>query len=97
MKPTLEERADALERWADNVRAEDLVEADISALGRLAELALDRRELESQIGATVGDARRAGRSWAQIGAALGVTKQAAQQRYGDPDLSRTAAGRPLHD
>jgi hypothetical protein len=31
---------------------------------------------------TVRDARRAGLSWTQIGAALGTTKQAAQQRFG---------------
>lgn len=30
---------------------------------------------------TVRDARRAGLSWSQIGAALGTTKQAAQQRF----------------
>jgi len=31
---------------------------------------------------TVRDARRSGLSWTQIGAALGTTKQAAQQRFG---------------
>lgn len=31
---------------------------------------------------SVRDARRAGLSWTQIGAALGTTKQAAQQRFG---------------
>jgi hypothetical protein len=31
---------------------------------------------------TVREARRAGLSWTQIGAALGTTKQAAQQRFG---------------
>lgn len=31
----------------------------------------------------VADARDAGRSWSQIGAALGVTKQGAQQRFAD--------------
>lgn len=31
---------------------------------------------------SVREARRAGLSWTQIGAALGTTKQAAQQRFG---------------
>jgi hypothetical protein len=30
----------------------------------------------------VGEARQQGLSWAAIGAALGTTRQAAQQRYG---------------
>src|SRR5687768_5792656 len=36
---------------------------------------------DALLGHFVDQARRAGRSWAQIGAALGVTKQAAQQRH----------------
>lgn len=36
---------------------------------------------DSLIGHLVDHARRAGRSWSEIGAAMGVTKQAAQQRH----------------
>jgi hypothetical protein len=32
---------------------------------------------------TVGEAREAGRSWTEIGNALGVTKQTAWQRFAD--------------
>jgi len=42
--------------------------------------ALDKLTRES-----VGRARDAGHSWTQIGQALGVTKQAAWQRYSDED------------
>ncbi len=35
----------------------------------------------------VGEARREGRSWSEIGEVLGVSKQAAQQRFVAPDFS----------
>lgn len=41
---------------------------------------LDR--LQYELLATVSGARRAGASWSEIGSALGMTKQAAQQRWG---------------
>jgi hypothetical protein len=41
---------------------------------RLAQLNLHRR---------VGSARRSGHSWAAIGYALGISRQAAQQRFGE--------------
>lgn len=47
----------------------------------LAQLATQRAELDHRIAARVAQAREAGRTWEQIGAALGVTKQAAQKRY----------------
>lgn len=36
----------------------------------------------AELGAAVAAARRAGDSWAVIGAALGVSRQAAEERYG---------------
>jgi hypothetical protein len=39
--------------------------------------------VETQMESLVKDAREAGAPWSQIGLALGVSKQAAQQRYGD--------------
>lgn len=50
--------------------------------GELSELAEAREDLETLIAMSVGRARAAGETWAQIAASLGVTKQAAQQRYG---------------
>lgn len=75
------ERATALEHWADAVQADDLVVRDTSALKRLATLADQQEALDSELRAAVQDARRARRSWSEIGLMLGVSKQAAQRKY----------------
>ncbi len=48
----------------------------------LATLAAAAVDLAAEIADTVADARQAGASWTAIGAALAVSRQAAQQRYG---------------
>lgn len=63
--------------------------------GRQDHLAIVRRaaaaeeEVDSLLRQAVGAARGAGHSWATIGAELGMSRQAAQQRFGD---RRTADG-----
>lgn len=74
--------AAALERWADGVQPDALVETDTTVLRHLGELAEQRARLESDLRAAVLAARRADRSWFEIGAMLGVSKQAAQRKYG---------------
>ncbi len=55
-------------------------------LTALALAASDRKILGERIDATILSwvpiARATGHTWAEIGRALGITKQAAQQRYG---------------
>jgi hypothetical protein len=74
-----------------NVNLKDLIDQidadlpDADLLGKISE-AQQRSHLLSGIGDTLVDhfvaqARQVGLSWTQIGAALGVTKQAAQQRW----------------
>ena len=60
-----------------------VAEADEVELAELADL---RAELDSVIDTAVASWRARGESWATVGAALGVTKQAAQQRYGRTNL-----------
>lgn len=81
MSTTRAERAKALEEWADRVQSEDLQEADTQALRTIAELADQRDEVERELTEAVRSARRAQRSWSEIGAMLGVSKQAAQRKY----------------
>jgi hypothetical protein len=70
-----------LEEWADKVDAGDLVVADTEALRAIAELAERRGEVDAALVEAIRSARRADRSWSEIGAMLGVSKQAAQRKY----------------
>ena len=76
------ERAKAVEDWAERVESSDLKEADTEALRTIAELADRRDEVESELTEAVRSARQAHRSWSEIGTMLGVSKQAAQRKYG---------------
>jgi hypothetical protein len=52
-----------------------------SLLGGLAHLAAIAERVDWAMLSLVGEARANGVTWAQVGAALGVSKQAAQQRF----------------
>ena len=81
------ERAEALEEWAERADANDLRIADTDALRTISELVERRAEVDEELTEAVRSARRAHRSWSEIGAMLGVSKQAAQRRY----ASKTSA------
>ena len=76
------ERAAALEAWAETVEPGDLRAADTAALRRIAELAQQRDQVDSELAESVREARAKKRSWSEIAAMLGVSKQAAQRKYG---------------
>lgn len=76
------DRAAALETWADAVDPADLRDADTGDLRHIAELAQQRDRVDSELAESVRAARTARRSWSEIGAMLGVSKQAAQRKYG---------------
>jgi len=81
MKPTRTRRAEALERWANSVDQEDLIEVDSDDLRAIARCAERRDLLETALVEAVRTARQCGRSWSEIGTMLGVSKQAAQKKY----------------
>jgi len=81
MSSTRQERAANLERWADDVAADDLRAVDTDALRQIADLVDQRRHVDDELDAAVRAARRAQRPWSEIGAMLGVSKQAAQRKY----------------
>lgn len=82
MTKSREQRAAALEAWADSVDPGELREADTDSLRHIAELAQQRDQVDSELAESVRAARAARRSWSEIGAMLGVSKQAAQRKYG---------------
>lgn len=77
-----DERAEAFEAWADSVSPADLEPADTSALQAITKLTDLRREIDAAILEAVREARRQRRTWAEIGTMLGVSRQAAQHKYG---------------
>lgn len=81
MTSSRERRAAALEAWADRVEADELVEADTATLRHIAELAEKVEAVAAELTEAVRDARLANRSWSEIAAMLGVSKQAAQRRF----------------
>jgi len=87
MSATRQERAANLERWADDVDSGDLREVDTDALRQIAELVDQRRRVEDELDAAVRAARSAQRPWSEIGAMLGVTKQAAQRKYANKTVA----------
>jgi hypothetical protein len=84
---TRAQRAKGLEEWADRVDAADLRVADTEILRTIVELVEQRSGVDEELTAAVRSARQAHRSWSEIGAMLGVSKQAAQRKY----TSKTSA------
>lgn len=81
MSRTRAEQAKAVDEWADRVDASGLKHADTEALREIAVLAKRRVEVDEDLTAAIRSARRAHRSWSEIGAMLGVSKQAAHRKY----------------
>lgn len=58
------------------------------ALVRLAQHSATKQWVRAMEWLTVEEARASGYSWTEIGNELGITRQAAQQRYGAPRRAR---------
>jgi hypothetical protein len=84
--PTLQELIDTVRQDADTD----------DPIGQLAVAAAAASDLEQTTDALLGHfvdrCRRAGRSWSEISAALGVTKQAVHKRFAGPLAERLTAG-----
>jgi hypothetical protein len=78
----IEEAADQFEALADALGPATAEVEDLADLRAIAEAAERTRRDEALLTERVAAARARGRSWNRIAAALGVSRQAARQRFG---------------
>jgi len=78
----IEEAAVRFGQWADELDSATAEAEDISDLRAIAEAVDQARRDEELVAERVAAARSHGRSWNRIAAALGVSRQAARQRFG---------------
>ncbi|MBA2281176.1 MAG: sigma-70 family RNA polymerase sigma factor [Actinomycetota bacterium] len=96
----LEQAAADAEAWLDSLDPEVTPAEDISDLAAIGAALAKVAAAEGEIEVAVAAARANGRSWPRIALVLGISKQAAQQRYGaaevapaDPRQQLSAFGR----
>lgn len=80
----LEQAAADAEAWLDSLDPAETPAEDPRDLRRIGLALADVAKAERDLADAVADARRNGRSWGEIALVLGVSKQAARQRYGEP-------------
>jgi hypothetical protein len=87
------ERAAERYQWLTEKLDPEVVQAeDLSDLGEVATAAETVREDESHLREAVRVARAHGRSWNHIAIALGVSRQAARQRFGRTEAADARLG-----
>jgi hypothetical protein len=79
----IEGAAARFEQWAENVDPATIRWQEAPELLAVAQVADNVRADEARLRDAVTAARNAGRSWNRIAVALGVSRQAARQRFGD--------------
>ncbi len=79
----IDQAARKFEQWADSLDPATTRAENTEDLQAIAEAADAARRDEALITRRVADARARGRSWNRIAIALGVTRQAARQKFGD--------------
>ncbi len=79
----LERAAAEVEAWLETLNPVDHPAEDTTDLRAIAVAVGDIAEGERRLREAVAEARSNGRSWGRISMALGVTKQAARERFGE--------------
>lgn len=90
---TVETGRDEVEQWLDDLDPAATTAYDAAPHRRILSARHTLSDAEGGLRQAVTDARAAGYSWAMIGASLGVSRQAAQQRFGEaPAAGRSSDG-----
>ncbi|HEY7045316.1 MAG TPA: hypothetical protein VH419_16720 [Nocardioidaceae bacterium] len=79
----LDAKAAEFEQWAETLDPESADFERVDDLRAVAEAADAVAAAQANLNAQVAQARAKGGSWGRIGIALGVSRQAARQRYSD--------------
>ena len=79
----ISEASERFERWLDELDPATVEAKDVSDLRAIAEATHALRADEARLREAVEIARGRGRSWNQIAVSLGVSRQAARQRFAD--------------
>jgi hypothetical protein len=82
----LQQAAEAAERWLDSLDPAAIAspDADVSRLRRIGDAVRAVARSQVELADAVAEARVHGHTWTQIAAMLGTSRQAAQERYGEP-------------
>lgn len=82
----LQQAADDAERWLDSLDPAAIASpgADATHLRRIGAAVSAAAANQAELAAAVEAARYHGHSWSQIATMLGTSRQAAQERYGEP-------------
>lgn len=78
----LEQAATEATAWLDSLDPVTTPAEDPQDLRRIGLALVDVAAAEQELADAVAEARRNGRSWGEIAMVLGVSKQAARERYG---------------
>ena len=89
-EPAARDDATATDAWLDSLDPAAIEFRDARHVREIIAAADDVSAAEGRLSSAIAAARAAGDSWAVIGAALGVTRQAAFQRFGSRTEATTA-------
>jgi hypothetical protein len=71
-----------VEQWLDDMEVDPADARDARHMRAISAAAQSLADAQTKLSTAVDEARRAGDTWAMIGTALGITRQAAFQRFG---------------